>query len=48
MASIAARRSAAEVLQVRTWVLNDELADNFHRWFPGFTYTAPDRQAPTA
>jgi len=41
-------RGAHLLLQVRTQVLNDELADDFHRWFPGFTHTAPDRQAPAA
>ncbi len=41
-------RGAHLLLQVRTQVLNDELADDFHRWFPGFTHTDPDRQAPAA
>jgi hypothetical protein len=41
-------RGAHLLLQVRTRVLKDELADDFHRWFPGFTHTAPDRQAPAA
>jgi hypothetical protein len=29
------------LLQVRTRILNDQLADDFHRWYPGFT-RAPD------
>jgi hypothetical protein len=33
-------RGAYLLLQVRTWILNDELADDFHRWYPGFTHTA--------
>jgi hypothetical protein len=41
-------RGAHLLLQVRTRVLNDELADDFHRWFPGFTHTALNRQAPAA
>ena len=28
------------LLQVRTRVLNDELADVFHRWYPGFSHTS--------
>jgi hypothetical protein len=31
-----APESAHLLLQVRTRVLNDELADVFHRWYPGF------------
>jgi hypothetical protein len=31
----------------RTRVLNDSLADDFHRWHPGFTHV-PDRQALAA
>jgi hypothetical protein len=31
------------LLQVRTRVLNDELAEDFHRWYPGFTHTAEHR-----
>ena len=27
------------LLQVRTRVLNDDLADDFRRWHPGFTHT---------
>ena len=30
-------RGAHLLLQVRTRVLNDELADDFHRWYPAFT-----------
>jgi hypothetical protein len=32
---------------LRTRVLNDALADDFHRWHPGFTHE-PDRQALAA
>ena len=35
-------RGAHLLLQVRTRVLNDDLADDFHRWHPGFTHTAPE------
>ena len=35
------------LLQVRTRVLNNSLADDFHRWHPGFTHV-PDRQALAA
>ena len=35
-------RGAHLLLQVRTRVLNDQLADDFHRWYPGFS-RAPDR-----
>ncbi len=30
-------RGAHLLLQVRTRVLNDDLADDFRRWYPGFT-----------
>jgi len=40
-------RGAYLLLQIRTRVLNDELATDFHRWYPGFTHTA-DRQALAA
>ncbi len=40
-------RGAHLLLQVRTRVLNNQLADDFHRWYPEFTHTA-DRQAPAA
>ena len=32
-------RGAHLLLQVRTRVLNDDLADDFRRWYPGFTHT---------
>jgi hypothetical protein len=32
------------LLQVRTRVLNGDLADDFRRWHPGFTYAEPDRE----
>ena len=32
-------RGAHLLLQVRTRVLNDDLADDFRRWFPGFIHT---------
>ena len=34
-------RGAHLLLQVRTRVLNDELAGDFHRWYPGLSRT-PD------
>ena len=40
-------RGAHLLLQIRTRVLNDELAADFHRWYPGFAHTA-DRQALAA
>jgi len=43
-------RGAHLLLQVRTRVLNNDLADAFGRWYPGFTHT-PDRtldDQPTA
>jgi len=40
-------RGAHLLLQVRTRVLNNQLADDFHRWYPEFTHTA-DRQALAA
>jgi len=33
-------RGAHLLLQVRTRVLNDDLAGDFHRWYPGFTHAA--------
>jgi hypothetical protein len=27
------------LLQVRTRVLNDDLADDFHRWYPAFAHS---------
>ena len=32
-------RGAHLLLQVRTCVLNDQLADDFHRWYPGLSRT---------
>jgi hypothetical protein len=32
------------LLQVRTRVLNDDLAKDFHRWYPGFTHTILDQE----
>jgi len=32
-------RGAHLLLQVRTRVLNDDLADTFHRWYPAFSHT---------
>jgi hypothetical protein len=40
-------RGAHPLLQVRTRVLNDQLADDFHRWYPGLT-RAPDSAALAA
>jgi len=40
-------RGAHLLLQVRVRVLNDQLADDFHRWHPAFTRTL-DRHAATA
>ena len=34
-------RGAHLLLQVRTRVLNDKLADDFRRWYPDFTHTRP-------
>jgi hypothetical protein len=31
-------RGAHLLLQIRTRVLNDDLANDFHRWYPGFTH----------
>jgi hypothetical protein len=33
-------RGAHLLLQVRTRVLNDDLADDFRRWFPSFAHTS--------
>jgi hypothetical protein len=33
-------RGAHLLLQVRTRVLNDQLADDFHRWYPNFSHTS--------
>jgi hypothetical protein len=40
-------RGAHLLLQLRTRVLNDSLADDFHRWHPGFTHV-PGQQALAA
>ena len=40
-------RGAHLLLQVRARVLNDQLADDFHRWYPGLT-RAPDPAALAA
>jgi hypothetical protein len=37
-------RGAHLLLQVRTRVLNNDLAADFHRWYPGFTHTPPDQE----
>jgi hypothetical protein len=34
------RFSARTLLQVRTRALNDDVADDFGRWYPGFTHTS--------
>jgi hypothetical protein len=34
-------RGAHLLVQIRTRVLNDQLAGDFHRWYPAFT-RAPD------
>ncbi len=39
-------RGAHLLLQIRTRVLNDTLADDYRRWYPGFTHT--DRQGQAA
>jgi len=38
-------RGAHLLLQIRTRVLNDTLADDYRRWYPGFTHTDPQGQA---
>jgi hypothetical protein len=35
-------RGAHLLLQIRTRVLNDQLADDFHRWYPGFTHSTSE------
>ena len=40
-------RGAHLLLQLRTRVLNELLADDFHRWHAGFTHV-PDRQVLAA
>jgi hypothetical protein len=37
-------RGAHLLLQIRTRALNDDLADDFPRWYPGFTHTIPDQE----
>ncbi len=37
-------RGAHLLLHIRTRVLNDDLASDFHQWYPRFTHTAADRQ----
>ena len=39
-------RGAHLLLQIRTRVLNDTLADDYRRWYPGFAHT--DRQDQAA
>ena len=39
-------RGAHLLLQIRTRVLNETLADDYRRWYPGFTHT--DRQDQAA
>lgn len=41
-------RGAHLLLQIRTRVLNDTLADDFHRWYPGFTHQAEALQEMAA
>ena len=41
-------RGAHLLLQIRTRVLNDQLADDFHRRHPGFTHRSPNVQEPAA
>ena len=41
-------RGAHLLLQVRTRVLNDHLADDFHRWHPGFTHCSPGAEGLAA
>jgi len=40
-------RGAHQLLQIRTRVLNDQLAGDFRRWYPGFNQ-APDPMALAA
>jgi hypothetical protein len=37
-------RGAHLLLQIRTRVLNDDLAHDFRRWHPGFTHADPERE----
>jgi hypothetical protein len=36
------RATAAKSRQIRTRVLNDQLANDFHRWYPGFTHSTSE------
>ena len=36
-------KGAHLLLQVRTRVLNDDLGDDFHRWYPAFVHNAASR-----
>jgi len=40
-------RGAHLLLQIRTRVLNDTLADDYRRWYPDFTHTT-DQEHPAA
>jgi len=37
-------RGAHLLLQIRTRVLNDQLADDFHRWHSGFTHCSAEAE----
>ena len=39
-------RGAHLLLQVRTRVLNDHLASDFHRWYPGLSRTLDPYRSP--
>jgi predicted transcriptional regulator len=41
-------RGAQLLLQVRTRALNDDLAKDFHRWFPNFAHVVPNSQTLAA
>lgn len=41
-------RGAHLLLQIRTRVLNDQLADDFHRWYPNFAHKAERHPFVTA
>ena len=41
-----APRGAHLLLQIRTRVLNDTLADDYRRWYPDFTHTPTGRTKP--
>jgi hypothetical protein len=40
-------RGAHLLLQIRTRVLNDDLANHFHRWYPNFTHTTDHQKLAT-